>query len=129
MSLKKYLKDPIKARILECSPALLQVMCGLIRFCEDEKLPLVITSVVSTEEEDKALGRRSDTHRTGRAFDVRTRDWTDATLIKVINFLNDNFKHLGALGNSGDLTLVVDKSKTSAPHLHVQIHRKFSATI
>lgn len=86
-------------------------------------IELVITETWSSGAEDIKLGRESDTHRTGRAFDVRTRnlpDWFKTKFLEHFRFLY-NDKH-GAITKDGP-NLIVDKAHGSGPHWHIQVKR------
>lgn len=88
--------------------------------------PFVVTDTVSTLEEDKKLGRKHATHRTGRAFDVSIRG-VDASFLDIFvaNF-NETSKHVAAYSESrGELALVIQHGGT-APHLHFQIHARYA---
>lgn len=84
---------------------------------------LVITETWTLAVEDHKLNRTSDTHRTGRAFDIRTRFLKDdfkAAFIEHFNFLYQ--QKLGAITPTGPV-LIVDKPHGSGPHWHVQVKR------
>lgn len=86
---------------------------------------ITLTSTVSTKEEDDLLGRKSDTHRTRRAYDIRTRGLDEHIVEDIVKFLQTKYGFCGAITSNGP-TIVVDKSKTSQPHLHVQFNRNFA---
>lgn len=84
---------------------------------------LTIVETWTLAAEDAKLNRVSDTHRTGRAFDIRTKnlpDWFKPLFINHFTFLY-NEKH-GAIGKDGPC-LIVDKPHGSGPHWHVQVKR------
>lgn len=86
-------------------------------------IELVITETWTLAAEDHKLGRVSDTHRTGRAFDIRTKnlpDWFKPKFIEHFNFLYQ--KRLGAQTKDGAV-LIVDKAHGNGPHWHVQVRR------
>lgn len=86
---------------------------------------IVFTATWSTPEEDKKLGRVSDTHRTGRAFDIRTRNLTPEFLAEFIEHFNTLYNEkMGAVTKDGP-ALIVHKPHGSGPHLHVQIRRDY----
>lgn len=84
---------------------------------------LVFVETWTTAAEDQKLNRVSDTHRTGRAFDIRTKnlkdDFKSAFLEHFRLLYNDK---LGAVTPSGP-SLIVDKPHGSGPHWHVQVKR------
>jgi len=113
-----------QTRALGLTEAAKIVMNGMAELCSELGVPFVVTSTVSTKEEDQWLGRVSATHREGRAFDVRTRDWSDDECAKIVKLTEKKFKKYAATNSAGKPALVVDKSKTGAPHLHVQVARE-----
>ena len=84
---------------------------------------MMITATVSTLAEDKALGRLSDTHRTRRAFDVRTSNMEEDQIGELIIYLNRKYGKLGAIASALPI-LVVNKPHGTGPHLHIQLNRK-----
>lgn len=87
-------------------------------------IELTLTATVSTKEEDSALGRVSDTHRTGRAFDVRVRDLPESLIAELCAATRKAYGKYGAQSN-GAANLVVYRPHGTASHLHVQLNRKF----
>lgn len=92
---------------------------------ENHGIELTITATTSTSQEDKELGRLSDTHRTRRAWDIRTRDLEEDFLKELIDYTNKKYGKYGAVVSAFP-RLIVDKSKTSSPHLHCQLSRKYA---
>jgi hypothetical protein len=88
-------------------------------------IELTITATTSTLEEDKQLGRVSDTHRTRRAWDVRTRDLPDSLVAEMITAINKKYGKYGAVA-SAIPQLIVNKAHGSGPHLHCQLSRKYA---
>lgn len=88
-------------------------------------IELFLTTTVSTSAEDRELKRISDTHRTRRAFDVRTYDIADHILKDFIDYFNLRYGKLGAVA-SAIPQLIVNKPHGSGPHLHIQLNRKYA---
>ena len=87
-------------------------------------IELVITETRTTKTEDEALGRESDTHRTGRAFDIRTRDLPQEFIHDFIQYFSTLYGHLGAVsGKTNKPNLIHYKPHGTGPHFHVQIRR------
>lgn len=86
---------------------------------------MVITETFTTEQEDQLLKRQSDTHRTGRAFDIRTGSIPNDILAEFIAVFRKKYSSIGAFAN-GQRNLIVYKPHGTGPHLHVQLDRKFS---
>lgn len=90
---------------------------------------LTITATTSTAAEDKALGRVSDTHRTGRAFDIRTSDLTDTIIANLCTYFRRLYNQkLGASSNK-QCNLIVYRPHGTGPHLHVQLNRKYTRLV
>ena len=86
---------------------------------------LTLTTTVSTTKEDKILNRVSDTHRTRRAFDVRTYNISENALQDFIEYFNLRYGKFGAVA-SAKPQLIVNKEHGSGPHLHIQLNRKYA---
>lgn len=88
-------------------------------------IELTITATVSTSAEDKALGRQSDTHRTRRAFDVRTHDLPDELVAELCAVFRKKYGKYGAVASAVP-SLIVYRPHGTGPHLHVQLNRKYA---
>jgi hypothetical protein len=88
-------------------------------------IELTITATVSSHNEDRELGRVSDTHRTRRAWDIRTRDLPDSLIAELILAINKKYGKYGAVA-SAIPQLIVNKPHGSGPHLHCQLNRKYA---
>jgi len=88
-------------------------------------IELTITATVSSAAEDKELKRLSDTHRTRRAWDIRTRDLPDSLIAEMIAAINKKYGKYGAVA-SAIPQLIVNKPHGSGPHLHCQLSRKYA---
>lgn len=86
---------------------------------------LTFTETYSTAAEDKALNRVSDTHRTGRAFDIRVKDLSPEFIELFQTHFNTLYNQsMGAVTKSGP-QLIVYKPHGTGPHFHVQIRRGY----
>lgn len=95
-------------------------------WAEARGVHLTFTATWSTAEDDKKLGRVSDTHRTGRAFDIRTRDLTPEFIESFMRHFNDKYQEkMGAITKDGP-ALIVYKPHGTGPHFHVQIRRGYN---
>lgn len=113
----------------QCSMALIRIMADLIHYSESELgISPVFTETKTTAEIDKALGRVSKSHQTGRAFDLRTWNYSDEQLKKIYDYLMTNYGHLGAWTKLGNRQLVVHHDSGYGDHFHVQIDRSFEVT-
>jgi len=91
-------------------------------------IEIMLTATVSTKEEDLALNRESDTHRTRRAFDVRTRDLPETLIAELCSITRKKYGSYGA-SVKGAPSLVVYKPHGTGPHLHVQLNRKYALPV
>ena len=90
-------------------------------------IELTITATVSTRDEDKTLDRASDTHRTRRAFDIRTGDLPDELVAELCSVFRKKYGRFGAV-TSALPSLIVYRPHGTGPHLHVQLSRKYALT-
>lgn len=108
----------------------LMILYSLAVFCHEQNIDLTITDGLSTHEQDIKLGRKSSTHREGRAFDFRAHNMSQKDQDKIWNFLYSNFNHYGAVvkddvtGRLENKILVYHGEKENY-HGHVQISRKY----
>lgn len=94
------------------------------RWAREQGVDLVFTATKSTLEEDKKLGRKSDTHRTGRAFDIRTKGLSQEFIYTFLERFNFEYgDSIGAITSDGIPKLIVYKPHGTGPHFHVQIRR------
>ena len=104
------------------TPFLAMIAMDMSNYCYLHDQIFTITATVSSMKEDEKLKRQSDTHRTGRAIDLRISDWTQSFRRQFISHFNSKYKNYGALTYGGARKLIVEKSD----HLHVQLEREFS---
>lgn len=97
-------------------------------WASQQGVSITFTETWTTEEEDKKLKRTSDTHRTGRAFDIRTKDLKPEFIYKFIDHFETLYNEkMGAVGKDGP-NLIFYKPHGTGPHLHVQIRRDYEQT-
>ncbi|MBI4916886.1 MAG: hypothetical protein HY825_13645 [Acidobacteria bacterium] len=81
--------------------------------------PVVLTCLLRTPDEDRALGG-SGLHPAGRAADIRTRDVDPAKVAAVVDRLNARWDYHP--GDKKGLQVAVSKPHGTGPHLHLQVH-------
>jgi len=103
----------------------LQELCeAMWFFCAENVQPFVITETVTTTEIDEALGRVSQSHVSGRAIDVRVKDWPSDFIEKFKTHFTEKYNHLGAVSKSdGVRRLIVHHNSGHGDHFHIQIGR------
>ena len=92
-------------------------MGSLWAFCFNNSIPCQITSI-----KDHVKIRKTATHSSGRAFDLRVKNLTEEQIKKVVAYLNKNFNHLGAISKSDNVRRVVVRHIGTFDHLHVQTY-------
>ena len=85
--------------------------------------PIVITEAFTTIEHDKAVGRKSSTHREGRAIDIRCNNWKPEKLADFLIFFDSKYRRYGALISNDQRRFVVAHGDGLNLHIHVQIGR------
>lgn len=88
----------------------------IVEYCALSELDLVITSLISDRDGVKTV---SNTHAEGRAFDIRTRDWTEEQILNLETWANIEFKEIGAFNKAGQVRAAVYHNR----HLHFQVRR------
>lgn len=123
----EYLKNLSDAeRIPYLHPTTLRLMCEVIEFCDDRKLPCIFTACLSTMAEDSILKRVSDTHRTARAFDMSIRGWTAPDISYISEYFSKKYPQLGAISQDGKTNLIVIHDAGTGLHFHFQIRKDLS---
>lgn len=117
--------DKDKIRLLSLHPILLMIMFDMKYYCEKEKLRYQVTSTLSSVEEDKKLSRKSSTHRTGRAFDLSLREWSDLEIKDFMNYFSNKYNAFAATNKEGVPSLIVRHDSGHGDHLHVQINYRY----
>ena len=116
----KHQKD--KERFLEMHPMTLRILFHAYQWAHSRKIPFVVTSTLSTKEEDELLKRVSTAHRTGRAFDLSIRGWTTDD---IDDFHMDFEKAYGKWGAVSKRDLIRRCVVIKRDHIHVQISWEF----
>lgn len=103
------------------------LMYHMAEWCLLKGWPFVVTDTVSTEEEDRALNRISDTHRTARAFDVSRQGWTEKMIDEFTAHFEEEWGKMGAISAiTHEPTLIVHHDAGDGDHMHVQLSRVFA---
>jgi hypothetical protein len=100
-----------------------EVLYEMGEYCEERKLPLVITDSVSTPAEDVQLKRVSDEHAQGRAFDISLHEWNDLEVRAFIDHFEKRFLSVAAVGKKSGMPRLIFRHVGTADHLHVQVAR------
>jgi hypothetical protein len=112
---------------LLCETAITLMNC-MAEWCKGAGLPFIVTDTVSTIEEDRALKRVSETHRTARAFDVSRKGWLQKAIDDFTAHFEKEWGAMGATGfQAGTKELIVHHEIAGeGDHMHVQLSRAFA---
>lgn len=107
-------------------PLISMVMFDMANWCNTRSISFVVTDTISTFKKDKKLGRVSDSHRTRRAFDLRSRTFSKRQAEEFIQYFNNKYSNIASVSAS-DLVprLVVHHGKDDSLHFHIAIHSRF----
>lgn len=95
-------------------------------WCYEKGLPFIITSSVSTLEEDKKLNRISDTHYQRRAWDISIKQWSKEEVKEFCDHFNFVFAEIAAVDKKGKPSFAVHHNNGNGDHIHCQLHRRFA---
>lgn len=99
-------------------PNLLIVLAGAYAYCQKIRLPFLITSLFT----DQVRGRVSNTHLTGRAFDLSVKSWGEQDILDFIKYMNEKFIHLAAVSSeTGEKCLIPPINHGTGLHFHIQV--------
>lgn len=94
----------------------------MAQYCQIHGFEFIITDVLSDGSEDKKLKRVSKSHTDGRAFDVRSRVWTEDFRKKLEKHFEEKYKEWAALsGKTLKPNLIEYHNSGTGFHFHVQI--------
>ena len=111
-----------KRRAVHMHPLLKNIMVEMVNWFAANKRLATITATVSTIEEDNLIGRKSRTHREGRAFDLRTWDLPKELVEECVDVFEKTYGHLGAISfKTNEPNLIVWHDAGTGAHLHVQL--------
>ena len=111
------------------NPILIMIFSDLWNYAyETHNIHLTVTETISTYEEDMSLGRVSDSHRTKRAIDIRTKDLPSPIVQDLIEYINshDSYEKYRYVSRSGVKRLAYWHDSGNGEHLHLAIHSKFA---
>ena len=115
----------VKERAKYMSSQCVEIMNDQAAWCEDRKIPYLITETVTTLDEDRNLKRTSRTHREGRAWDISVRGWLELAIEEFMREFSKRFEHVAAVGGKTGKPELIVRHVGSADHMHVQIGKVF----
>ena len=110
------------------NPILIMIYADLFCYAKEKHgVDLVVTSTISDLARDKQLGRVSDSHRTSRAIDIRTKDLDAFIVNDLVSYINtkDMYGRYKYMSKSGERRLAYYHIGTHQ-HIHLAIHSKYS---
>lgn len=108
-----------------CHPRIREIALDLDGFLNDNHDELLITETFTTLKQDKALNRKSSTHREGRAIDIATSHLDMFIIKELIYYANMKYGKYGAI-KDGKPRLIVYGDERHLDHIHLQLNRLFS---
>jgi hypothetical protein len=101
-------------------PATWILWSATILYCEEFKLPLTITSLISDRDGIKTV---SNSHQEGRAFDIRTAGWTEQSIHRFCFIMNRNYRDIAAISASDGVERAAVYHNN---HIHMQVRPNVS---
>jgi hypothetical protein len=104
-------------------PPLKDVLHDMKEFCLINGQEFIITDLISSEDEDAILGRVSDSHREGRAADIRVHSWPGWYQIEFEEHFEKKYHDIAAVSAKTGKANLIEIHEGTAPHVHVQLRR------
>ena len=123
----KFKHEKDKELFFMLHPILIMIYADLYFYTyEKHGVELVITSTISTVEDDIRLKRVSKSHLTRRALDIRTKDLGSKITNSIIDYVNNKQenKRFHYISNGGRKRLAYYHNN----HIHLAIHSRYSLT-
>jgi len=86
---------------------------------------LIFTETVTTEAEDKLVGRQHDQHRRRVAVDVRVKNWSGEQIDAMEKELDTYFNSIAYVNGAGKKEVAFCHGEADNIHFHVAINAKF----
>jgi hypothetical protein len=101
-------------------PTIIEMLAYTASYSHDHLLSCTITSLC-----EFAPGRKSNTHKEGRAIDISIKGWNDYHIQTFLFKFKEQFKGRGAYNRAGEnRPIVYHKVDGGAYHFHMQTHRR-----
>ena len=95
---------------------IIYIFFTFINYCRERDLECTITSLM-----EDVPGRKSTTHKTGRAFDARANTWDKRDAKALVEYFNTNYVKLGTAPKGRQPKVVVDHGEGANYHFHFQV--------
>lgn len=100
----------------QVQPELLIVLAWSIKYCKKNTLRCCVTSLVRCVDSFSV----SNTHQTGRAFDLSVKGWSNQDIEDYTLFMTQKCNEYAAINTSGEKRLIVHHD-VKGDHLHHQV--------
>lgn len=114
------LKKGVKSKDLQLiEPALWILLTRTFLYCSEHKLPCTITSLINDRGKIKS---KSQTHQTGRAFDLSSKDWPEFYIHNFQHVMNTQYSEIAAI-SATDMKprAAVYHDAGYGSHFHIQV--------
>lgn len=114
-------------QFLHVHPNLLILIGYVANYCKKQNVHFKITSLIRTEEKNRALKASSQTHVDGRACDFSLRPhhgWDYFKIQRLVDEVTYRFADIGAISNPNLLPrpiIVHDNQDGTGKHAHLQV--------
>jgi len=107
------------SELLTVEPILNHIFFYFCHYAKEYHLPIRVTSI-----RGDAIGRKSTTHKEGRAIDISTRGWDVLHCNRIASKLNMKFsKNIGTSPVGGTERVCVYGDEQHLDHFHLQVKR------
>ena len=114
-------KDDIKLEDLKMiQPALFVLFTRAVLYCNENKLPCRITSLISDRKDVKSVSR---THEQGRAVDISVKGWTQQHIHRFVFIMNRDYREIAAISASDGIprAVIYHEYEGQGDHLHLRV--------
>ena len=114
------------ATLMFMHPQIVMIMFEMALWCFTRSIDFVVTDTISTLKKDLKLGRKSNSHRTKRAFDLRSRCFSIKQKEDFITYFNTKYVRIASISSSdGVARLIVEHGEGDNKHFHIALHSRF----
>lgn len=110
--------DEIK-ELMNIVPELFLIMADMNLWAINSGLRFLVTSIIRCKDKFS----ESDTHQTGRAFDLSVKGWNNEDVENFILYFEHKYKNYAAITKEGGTRLILRHDIGLGDHIHVQVRR------
>ena len=93
------------------------VLIAVAGWLESIGLDAVVTSIL----DEAGISRKSSTHKTGRAVDIRTRDFPEGVAKKLTDWVNETFSTGAYFEADHAMKVAINHNSGYGDHIHIQV--------